>query len=297
MKIISNDLRSSCRMLLLDNDGGGSGAYRDDIFHDILKNSEKVIDVPLPNNYRLTINVWATSRQDVYETHMNKVNAASYRAIGDGDCQNLYYCNGIVVHLVIIAWCGDTPLYAQLTGHCSSFSDGYTVIVKPESNDTGIPAEYFGYRMYKYEYIKGSAAVGDSNAKIDFPFRNWIYDVLYYSDMIFIPTNVTFRYKRTNYGTEYDKVDWTNPDTGETSQINDQTKYPRIIEGSSSESVETLFSGGETELFYLRYYGIFSDFSTNEELINAHHGVVKAICLLKGTDYVPPVILHPESEV
>lgn len=304
MKIISNDLRSSCRALILGAyQEGGGGTYRDSIFHDILDNSDVVATIPIYGDYKLTVNLWETDRPDVYEPSFYNYYCSAQQSEDEGYCQNYYYPHYRVVHMVYVAWNGDTPLYAQLSGTWSYFAQDYVTIDVHGSNDTSLPYEYYAYPSYEEKYIRGSAALASEIDHYEFEFRTWHDNVMYFTNYVYpcdssgnhVSLAASYRTKRLGYTAERPECEWTNPD-GVTSTITDNTAVPTIRLSSSSEISRTIGMGNSLFLFNNKQYGTFSDFGTNEELIAAHGEIVRAICLANGMDYRMAPLLTPESE-
>lgn len=303
MKMISNDLRSSCRALLVGEHQGG-GTHYDTVFHDIIDNSDVVATIPIYGDYKLTMNLWETDRADVYEPSFYTYYCSAQQSADEGYCQNYYFPRYRVVHAVFVAWNGDTPLYAQLSGMYSALTQYYSTVDVRESNDVNFPYEYYAYQTTKEEYIKGSAALTSEIDHFEFEFRNWADNVQYFNDYIYpcnssgnhIGLTASFRTKYRTYTSERPQTEWTNPNTGITSTISDLTKIPSIRLKSSVEKSYTMGVGNSMRLFVSNYCGTFSDFNTNEQLIAAHGEIVRAICLANGMDYKMAPLLLPESE-
>ena len=283
---------------------GGSTTTRNSIFHDILDNSDVVAIIPIYGDYKLTVNLWETDRADVYEPSFYTYYCSAMQSEDDGYCQNYYYSRFRVVHMVFIAWNGDTPLYAQLSGDFQSFMQDYRTVDVRSSNDTSYPLSYYAYQTTKEEYIRGSAVLTSEIDHFEFNFRNWADNVQYFNDYIYpcdssgnhIGMNLTLKTKYRTYTAERPQTEWTNPNTGITSIVSDLTKRPTIKLKSSSEKNYTIGVVGGIELFASNYCGAFSDFNTNEQLIAAHGEIVRAICLANGMDYRMAPLLLPESE-
>lgn len=305
MKIISNDLRSSCRSLLLGAyQEGGGGTYRDSIFHDILDNSDVVTTIPIYGDYKLTVNLWETDRADVYEPTFSNYYCSAMQSKDEGYCQNYYYSKYRVVHMVFIAWNGNTPLYAQLSGKYYYLDQDYVAIDVHGSNDTEFPFEYYAYPNYVEKYIKGSAALASEIDHFEFGFESWRDNVMYFTNYLYpcdssgnhVGLTASYRTKRLHYTAERPQCEWTNPGTGVVSTIEDRTAVPTIRLSSSTETSRTLGMGNALFLFISEPLGTFSDFGTNEEIIAAHGEIVRAICLANGMDYRMAPLLTPESE-
>lgn len=304
MKIISNDLRSSCRALLVGEHQGGGGTHYDSIFHDIINNSDVVATISIYGDYKLTVNLWETDRADVYEPKFYNYYCSAAQSKDEGYCQNYYYSQYRVVHMVFIAWNGNTPLYAQLSGTFNYLTQEYVAIDVHGSNDTDFPFEYYAYPNYVEKYIKGSAALASEIDHFEFGFKPWRDNVMYFTNYLYpcdssgnhVGLTASYRTKRLGYTAERPKCEWTNPDTGVVSTIEDRTAVPTIRLSNSTETSRTLGMGNELFLFNNKYLGTFSDFNTNEQLIAAHGEIVRAICLANGMDYKMAPLLVPESE-
>ena len=303
MKIISNDLRSSCRALLIGEHQGG-GTHYDTVFHDIIDNSDVVATIPIYGDYKLTMNLWETDRADVYEPKFYNYYCSAMQSKDEGYCQNYYYSRYRVVHTVFIAWNGNTPLYAQLSGPFNYLEQDYVAIDVRGSNDTEFPFEYYAYPNYVEKYIKGSAALASEIDHFEFGFKPWRDNVMYFTNYLYpcdssgnhVGLTASYRTKRLGYTAERPRSEWTNPDTGVVSTIEDRTAVPTIRLSNSTETSRTLGMGNELFLFNNKYLGTFSDFNNNEQLIAAHGEIVRAICLANGMDYKMAPLLVPESE-
>ena len=303
MKIISNDLRSSCRALLIGEHQGG-GTHYDTVFHDIIDNSDVVATIPIYGDYKLTMNLWETDRADVYEPSFYTYYCSAMQSKDEGYCQNYYYPKYKVVHMVFIAWNGNTPLYAQLSGKYYYLIQDYVTIDVHGSNDTEFPFEYYAYPNYVEKYIKGSAALASEIDHFEFGFKPWRDNVMYFTNYLYpcdssgnhVGLTASYRTKRLGYTAERPRSEWTNPDTGVVSTIEDRTAVPTIRLSNSTETSRTLGMGNELFLFNNKYLGTFSDFNNNEQLIAAHGEIVRAICLANGMDYKMAPLLVPESE-
>ena len=295
MKIISNDLRSSCRALLIGEHQGG-GTHYDTVFHDIIDNSDVVATIPIYGDYKLTVNLWETDRADVYEPSFYTYYGSAQQSADEGYCQNYYFPRYRVVHAVFVAWNGDTPLYAQLSGMYSALTQYYSIVDVRGSNDENFPYEYYAYPTIKEEYIKGSAVLTSEIDHFEFNFRNWADNVQYFSDYIYpcdssgnhIGLTASFRTKYRTYSAERPQIEGTSS--------YDLTKIPSIRLKASSEKSYAVGIGNSMKLFVSNYCGTFSDFNTNEQLIAAHGERVRAICLANGLDYKMAPLLVPESE-
>ena len=304
MKMISNDLRSSCRSLLLGAYQEGGGTYRDSIFHDILDNSDVVTTIPIYGDYKLTVNLWETDRADVYEPSFYTYYCSAMQSKDEGYCQNYYYSQYRVVHMVFIAWNGNTPLYAQLSGKSYNLTQNYVAIDVHGSNDTDFPYEYYAYPNYVEKYIKGSAVLASEIDHFEFGFKSWNSNGMYFTNYVYpcdssrnhVNLTASYRTKYLHYTAERPQCEWTNPYTGDVSTIEDRTAVPTIRLSSSTETSRTLGTGSSLFLFISNYLGTFSDFNTNEQLIAAHGEIVRAICLANGMDYRMAPLLTPESE-
>ena len=295
MKMISNDLRSSCRALLVGEHQGG-GTHYDSIFHDIINNSDVVATIPIYGDYKLTVNLWETDRADVYEPSFSTYYCSAQQSADEGSCQNYYFPRYRVVHAVFVAWNGDTPLYAQLSGNFLTFTQYYSIVDVRESNDTSYPLSYYAYQTTKEEYIRGSAALTSEIDHFEFQFNTWHDNVQYFNDYIY-PCNssgnhigliASFRTKYRTYSAERPQIEGTSS--------YDLTKIPSIRLKSSVEKSYTMGIGNSMRLFVSNYCGTFSDFNTTEQLIAAHGEIVRAICLANGMDYQMAPLLLPESE-
>lgn len=288
MKIISNDLRSSCRSLLLGayQEGGGSTPYNT-VFHDILNNSDKVADIPIYDDYRITVNVWANDRQDVYEGEIKTITLASKQSDEEILRQDFYYSTKNVC-IVYIAWRGDTPLYAQVGDiQTLSYDQQYSDISVYESSGTRYPYTLYVYQRTKEDYIKGSAALASEIDHYVFGsggFGNCITPCDSSGNQVSL--SVSFRTDIKTFTAAYPPDENGNPDT---------TKVPSAIQTGSSENNRTINAGTGIQYLINNYRGTFSDFTSVGQLISAHTEVVGAMCLASGTEYRMAELL-PESE-
>lgn len=127
MKMISNDLRSSCRALLLQSyGGGGDGGKYDSVYHDILENIVPIIEhYNLGGGFTWTIGLWMS---DIgiggrYETNqngvmscINGVNTAEKSAMQLNTFRRGYYHAGIIYK-------DNEPMYATIIQQISDISD------------------------------------------------------------------------------------------------------------------------------------------------------------------------------
>ena len=289
MKMISNDLRSSCRSLLLGAyQEGGGGTYRNAVFHDIVDDSDVAVTIPIYGDYKITVNVWETDRPDVYGVNKYVYYCSSQQSADEGDCQNLYYLQDRAMHLVFVAWNGDTPLYAQLSGTYIRLRQYYQVAEVRESNDTRYPLEWYACQVLNERFLKGSTTLASEIDHFEFGFGTWAENVRYFNDHIYpcdssgnhISVAASFKTKRTTYSMEREDV----------------TQIPTINPNTPTESSYTLNTGSDIQIFINSTSGTYSDFDTADRLIAAHGEIVRAICLANGMDYRMAHLLLPETE-
>lgn len=282
MKIVSNDLRSSCRMLLLEDDGGGGGTFYDDIFHIILDECDKVADIIIDDVYKFTWNLWSTDILKV-ATDWDYYNVSAVESIKASTGYDLSFTfNEPVIFGVRILWRNDVPLYAALDRVVASLNIDVTVVdVKDSNDDDNDSYDYFAYITSKQEYVRGSASyLGEIPIVPD--FRNWICGVKYlYPLFAYTQGGISYTYdiKTTGYKAERPKTMWTNPNTGETKEIDDLTKPPAISFGRATVNTQ---SDTQNEIYltpltYQTHRAVYSDLS-QEELMATEHEVKKAIC-------------------
>ena len=291
LKMISNDLRSSCRAMLIGayQDGGNT---RNSVFHDIIDNSDVVATIPIYGDYKLTVNLWETDRSETYESGFYSLYLTALKSENEGCCQNYYYPSERVVHVVYIAWNGDTPLYAQISGRYSYFLQSFGTVSMYENADTSYPFSYYVYPGSTEKYIKGSAVPTTDIDHFEFEFKTSGSGIRYFNDCIYpcdssgnhIGLNASYKTKRCTYSPEYAE------------NVVDTTQLPTIKLSSSSDKSNTLYIGNSINLFISGYTGIYSDFDTNEQLVAAHGEIVRGICLANGIEYKMAALLLPESE-
>ena len=303
MKMISNDLRSSCRAMLIGAYQEGGSTTRNSIFHDILDNSDVVATIPIYGDYKLTVNLWETDRTDVYETVFYAVHGSGKYSTGEEYAQGNYPIRYRIVHIVFVAWNGDTPLYAQLSGSYSTLSQSYSPTVVRENLDPGYPYEVYLYLSSSEKYIKGSGALASEIDHFEFKFNTisgstWFDNIIYPCDSSGNHINLkpSFKSKYSEYSAVYPECEWTDSDTGTTSTISDTTQLPTIELKNSYEKSNTIYGMSNIYLLVTNYCGTYSDFETAEQLIAAHGEIVEAICAANGYDYKTADILLPESE-
>ena len=282
MKMISNDLRSSARALLLGAyQEGGGGTYRNSIFHDILDNSDVVTTIPIYGDYKITVNIWETDRPEAYGVNARDSHCSAQRSEEDWLCQNYFYTEKRVFP-VYVAWNGDIPLYAQIGSTSMFLSRDYNTIEVYENKNTIYPYTWYAYLSSNNDYIKGSAVLTSEIDHFEFQFhKNYFDDYIYACDSSgnHVSLQISFKVKHSSYGSERTST----------------TEIPTIKLSSSSEDSYGL-STTSIHYFTGTSYGVFSDFATNEELIAAHGEIVRAICLANGIDYQMAPLLTPESE-
>ena len=302
MKMISNDLRSSCRAMLIGAYQEGGSTTRNSIFHDILDNSDVVATIPIYGDYKLTLNFWESDRQDIYNAGLSSDRCIAMQSGNEGYCQNYYYTDRRCIYEVFIAWKGDSPLYADIID-ANYLAQEYRTTEVKNSNDESYPYSWYAYPYLKEKYIKGSVLVTSEVDHFEFDFRPQSGNAKYFNDYIYpcdgsgnrISFSFDFKTEYNLYQVEYPQIEWTNPNTGITSTISDMTQIPKIkLKTEREKSYTHGFSS--IQLFLHQYRGIFSDFNTNEQLIAAHGEIVRAICLANGTDYRAAPLLLPESE-
>lgn len=302
MKMISNDLRSSCRALLIGEHQGG-GKRVDPIFHDILDNSDVVLTIPVDDTYKITVNLWVSGRLDVYGSGDPETQyVAAAISEGEGYCQNYSYCKE-KAHAVFIIWRGDEALYAVLSGTYSYLPTTYYCTDVHGSNDTYMPCVYYAYQSVKSEYVRGSAVLTSNIARYEWKFMDEPHgtksfkNYVYFYDSSDKQTSLYLNYTTKNYVYKLvrPQCEWTNPETGETSIINDATKIPTVSIDRSYESVQGL-SLSSSAVFYPQYGGTYSDFGSDREVMDAYDELVGAICRANGTDFIRAELILPESE-
>ena len=237
---------------------GASGA----MFRDIIKNSEVIFTIPINSTYKLTFNFWVTddpAMYDVYYWGQTLVNAAHTAG------RNTYnYLYGARV-VVLVAWRGSTPLYAQ-TMQVENYSR--------ESYSTG--SDYVQYLSETRTYIKGSAKAND-NIQYDFAFgsQNTFNNEIEFTEY---PTGEC-KYRVVKYSAEY---------TG--------SSIPTVSKTSDEIETETFnFTWSKSAyLFISNHYGTYTNF-TRSELISAHEEIVSALYATKGMSYAPPQIIQPTA--
>lgn len=129
MPIISNDLRSSCRALLLQSHmSGGGGKKHDVIFHDILENIVPIIEhFDLGGGFTWTIGEWM-SKPEYFGVHESGVQY-SIRAINTGNRSFGYkIIYGSEILVTGIVYKNNSPLYAAVIERASDDNayDQYT---------------------------------------------------------------------------------------------------------------------------------------------------------------------------
>lgn len=265
--------------LLLDS--GGGGTFYDDIFHIILDEADKVADIIIDDTYKFTWNLWSTDilRVATYWDYYSVAAVESKKASTGYDLGFTF--NQPVIFGVRILWRNDVPLYAALDKVMGSLDISVTVADIHGSNDDNDSYDYCAYITSKQEYVRGSASyLGE--IPISPSFRNWLDGVksLY---PLFAGTQESISYtydiKTTYYNAERPKTMWTNPNTGETKEIDDLTKPPAISFGRATVNTQ---SDAQSEIYltpltYNTSNAVYSDLS-QEDLMATEHEVKKAIC-------------------
>lgn len=266
--------------LLLDS--GGGGTFYDDIFHIILDECDKVADIIIDDVYKFTWNLWSTDILKVanYWDYYNVATVVSIEASTGYD--KSFTFNQPTIFGVRILWKNDVPLYAALDKVVGSLDISVDIPAVHGSNDSDNDSyDYCAYVSAKDEYVKGSASyLGE--IPIAPIFKSYICGVkclnsLYANAQQSI--SYTYDIKRTYYKAERSKTMWTNPNTGETKEIDDLTKPPTI---SFDRSSITTNSDVQPEIYltpltYQNFRAVYSDLS-QEELMATEHEVKKAIC-------------------
>lgn len=267
--------------LLLDS-GGGGGTFYDDIFHIILDEADKVADIIIDDTYKFTWNLWSTDILKV-ATLWDYYNVAAVESKKDSTGYDLSFTfNQPVIIGVRILWRNDVPLYAALDKVVTSLDISvYTPDVKGSNDLDNDSCDYCAYISSKQEYVRGSASyLGEIPIAPD--FRSASDGVKYlYPLCAGVQESIQYTYdiKTTRYKAERSKTMWTNPNTGETQEIDDLTKPPTISFGSATVTTSS-DSQGEiylTPLTYQNFRAVYSDLS-QEELMATEHEVKKAIC-------------------
>ena len=303
MKMISNDLRSSCRALLIGEHQGGS-TYRNSIFHDIVDSSETLLTVPVDDHYKITVNFWVTDRTDVYGTNMSSFFGTIFENENEGYGSRINWVSK-KAFIVFIIWKDDNAVFARVAGQTSLYSDQYYLADVHESNDTSIPYTFYAYPSRINSYVKGSAVLANEVSGFEWEFSNnlagkWFDDGynglhLLNSSGDAVSLSVNYTVKTVNYSCEYPKCEWTNPDTGTTSTIDDKTAVPTIKVANTSTAVQNMSVGDELQ-FYPSSYGTFSDHSSAAELLYAYNKFIDAVCAANGIRSHIPQLLLPETE-
>ena len=306
MKMISNDLRSSCRSLLLGAYQGGGSSRNDPIFHDILDSSELIGTVPIDDTYKFTLNLWEDNIPG-YSGDYRYISCAGADSENVGYDQSMVYSQYSYLHVVRILWRGNTPIYAAPDAmyrlYCS-----YNGVYVYDDLDTHMPYRQCVYASTVNEYVKSSAgSLGEFTATPTFYGSGVRY--MYPPTKIKIDNGTgsssfscNFKYTMKNYNAKWDECEWTSPTTGETMTIDDQTKPPKIVLSSAAE--ESGYISISSDMLIVPYSGenygnVFSDM-TAAELDAETDMLLKAICEKYGDEscytHVKPQILLPETE-
>lgn len=309
MKMISNDLRSSCRALLLGayQDSAGGGTHYDSIFHDIIDNSKVIGTVFIDDTYKFTLNFW--------EDNILRINRdCGSLSLGGSDSETVGYDQSIIyplynyLHIARILWRGNAPIYAALDGKYSlNFS--YHNIAIYDDMDDHTKYRKCVYPGYVDKYVKDSVeSLGNFNIT---PTFSTSYKCLAPPTKVKIDDGsgsssfyCKFKYTRKSYDAEFGKCEWTKPETGEIITISDMTKPPKIVLSSTSELSGSISISSDMWIIprcddnYIGI-GVFSDMS-NAELDAETDMLLKAICEKYGDEscytHVKPQILVPETE-
>lgn len=266
--------------LLLDS--GGGGTFYDDIFHIILDECDKVADIIIDDVYKFTWNLWSTDILKV-ATLWDYWNMAAVVSKETSTGYDLSFTfNQPVIFGVRILWKNDVPLYAALDKVVGSLDISVSTPVVQGSNDSDNDSyDYCAYVRSKDEYVKGSASyIGEVTIAPN--FKSSTYGVKYlYPLSTGVQQSISYTYdiKRTYYKEERSKTMWTNPNTGETMEIDDYTKPPTISFDKSTVTTNSDVQGEIylTPLTYQNFRAVYSDLS-QEELMATEHEVKKAIC-------------------
>ena len=243
------------------NGNGASGA----MFRDIIKNSEVIFTIPINSTYKFTFNFWVTDDPTMYDVYYwGQVLANAALTAGRNTYNYLYAANVVV----LVAWRGSTPLYAQtmwVENYCRESYGAW---------NTG--DDYVQYLSETRTYVKGSAEATDKD--------NIQYELGFDSRNIF-----------------NNEIEFTTTPVGECKYR--VVKYSAEYTGSSIPTVSKVSDEIETSTFYLswsrliylfisNHYGTYTNF-TRSELISAHEEIVRALYATKGMSYAPPQIIQP----
>ncbi|MCI5751583.1 MAG: hypothetical protein MR038_03765 [Oscillospiraceae bacterium] len=305
MKMISNDLRSSCRAMLLGAyQEGGGGTYRNAVFHDIVDNSDTLLTVPVDDHYRITVNFWVTDRTDVYGSYMNTFFGMIFENENEGYGTRVNWLSK-KAYIVFIIWKDNNAVFAKVDGQTSLYNDEYNLAEVRESNDTPRPYTFYAYPSRINSYVKGSAVLANAVSGFEWEFsgddgQKWFddqYNGLYLlnSSGNTVGLSVNYTVKTVSYSCEYPKCEWTDPDTGTTSTIDDKTAVPTVKVTNASTAVKNMSSGSELH-FCPNSYGTFSDHMSSTELLYAYNKFIEAVCAANGFRSHIPQLFLPETE-
>lgn len=292
--MISNDLRSSCRALLIGA-YQNSGKY-DPIFHDILENSEAFCTINIDDVYKFTLNLWVTSRGDVpccrYRDYTNLAAKESY---GVGYSQSpVIYTRAAFTYRIL--WKNDKPMYAALVYNQELPRDFPWFF---DINDGAGNFIYYMYRKDVHEYIKGSAAAAcDPQLYIKPTFNDSIDGTKYLNlgkiNIVdgsgkSVTPRCTYKLRHKTYSIPYGYL--TEPPKV---TFNKESMETYSIVGSYSGSNLFIFSCSDMTIG-----AIYSDLP-EAELNGLTDELIKAICEKYGDKscytHIPPQLLTPEEE-
>ncbi len=265
MKMISNDLRSSCRALLLGAHQSGGNQKHDSIFHDILENSEELGTVDIDGNYKMTINFLFTDRVDLYGIQTNGLRDL-YAQDGEGNRYDQQYTwISPRATLFAIFWRSDVPLYAVfINGDYLSIMNSYSSITVYKNSEDKTQYKQYVYPRYIYKYKKGSAALSAELSPSEiWRFRGYGNIKVYDPHITLNNANVNFQCNYKYYGADFP----------------DETKPPKIHLSDENEVNESIYVSPFYS--YPVYSGVFSDL-TNDELLRAWDEIANAICMTYG---------------
>lgn len=276
MKIISNDLRSSCRSLLIGayQERNGGKNYNS-IFQDILNDSDIVGTIDIDGNYKMTLNVLVTDRWDIYGAQSTRYILADSISETSGYDVGFLWGHPIAV-MFLVFWKGNEGLFAvYLKSNYMYNSYSYATM------GTAPVWKHYCYPVDIYEYVKGSAVL---TTELPDPESIWKFQFaaltgtstqcLNYINSMNLTIQMTFLHKhyQATFSTK------TDPETGK--EVQDNTQPPTVELASTDEATLTLSSSGSINL-YPSSYGWYYDVS-NEALMNEWDDLINAICTKYG---------------
>ena len=229
-----------------------SPAYRSDVFHDILDNSEAWLDAPIDDRFKYTASLWYTERFEVYDsgyrwyTHGRDSDGVYYEKMPMTYRKNLYP--------VLTAWMNDTPLFSKLYSARTLNEDEKAATWKDKEH--GNINRTFYYNTPIYTYIRNSAEfIGDD---IRFNYNDG------FNHSIYVP-NFRWRCIKKNY-TEVPRQD--------------SSEMPVIV-FESEEEVTQDYGWSANINTMPDYNGTFSDISYSE-IISKYNEITEAIYAANG---------------